>query len=90
MPDGGELLLHRGGGPVSRLAFDPSRDVQRLDGGDRRHAMILAPEQEVRHRTRIGAARVRVAQGEGEEPQEAHASQRTRALFSPLLEVVKA
>ncbi len=56
---------------VARLLLDPGGDVQRLHGRDRRHAMILAPGQEVGHGAAVGAARVRVADVGGEEFKEA-------------------
>ena len=68
----GEPLLHGRRGVASRLLLDPGRDMQRLDGGDAGHGRLGAPRQEIRHGAAIGAARVRVADGGGEEFQEAH------------------
>ena len=71
--DGGELLLDRRCRQRRGLELDPGRDVQRLYRSDRRHHVRLAPGQEVRHGAGIGAARVRVPNGGGEELEEADA-----------------
>ena len=58
---------------VWRLPLDPGGDVQRLHRGDRGHAVVLAPRQEVGHGAGVGAPGVRVADGGGEELEEADA-----------------
>lgn len=44
--------------------------MQRLHGRKGRHAMLFAPGQEFGHSAAVGAARVRVADGGGEELEE--------------------
>ena len=68
--DGGELLLDRGRGNLARLRFDPGRDMQRLHGYERWHAMHLAPGQKLGHGTAVGPAGVLVADRRGEELEE--------------------
>ena len=45
-------------GKLACSRFDPSRDVYRLDGGDRRHADARAPGQEFIGGAGLGPARV--------------------------------
>ena len=74
MPQRGELLLHRWRGVALRLLLDPCRDMQRPDGGDAWHGRLGAPCEEIRDGAAIGEAGVRVAEGRGEEFQEARRS----------------
>ena len=68
--DRGQALLDGRRGELARLRLDPGRDVQRPHGGERRHAMALAPGEEVAHGAAVGPARVRVADRGGEELEE--------------------
>ncbi len=56
---------------VTGLHFDPGRHMQRLHRRNRRHAVIVAPGQEVRHSAAVGSPRVRVADRRREEFQKA-------------------
>ena len=47
------------------------RDVQRLDVGELTDAVVLAPGEEFSHRMQVGRAGVPIADGSGEEFQEA-------------------
>jgi hypothetical protein len=58
---------------IAGLLLDPGGDVQRLNGGDRGHAVILAPSHEVSDGAAVGPLRVRVADVRREEFQEAPA-----------------
>jgi hypothetical protein len=61
MPDRREPLLDGGRRVGPRLQLDPDRDVQRLHGGNRRHAGVAAPGEEVAGRACVRASRVRIA-----------------------------
>src|SRR3546814_1675305 len=63
----GELLLDAGRGQLAPQRLDPGRDVERLHASERGNAARLVPGQEVARRARIGAARMRIADGDGEE-----------------------
>lgn len=54
--------------------LDPGCDMQGLHGRERRHTRARAPGEEVAGRTRIGAARVRIADRRREEFQKSNAS----------------
>ena len=69
MADGSETQLRRGRRALARLQLDPGGDMERLDGGDRRHPSFGAPMQEAGDGAAVGAARVRVADVGGEELQ---------------------
>lgn len=71
MPHGRELLLDRRSGDGARLPLDPSRDMERLDGRDRRDAGSAAPVEELAHGSGVGPPRVRVADLTREEFEEA-------------------
>src|SRR3546814_1701182 len=59
-----------GGGQLAPQRLDPGRDMKRLHLGERGDAARLAPGQEVAGRPRIGAACMRIADGDGEELKE--------------------
>ena len=65
--DRGELLLDSRGRCRVRPQLDPAGDMERLHGRDGRHAVNRAPSQDRHHGTRIGPARVRAADGLGEQ-----------------------
>lgn len=52
---------------VAGLLLDPGGNMERLDGGDGRHARFLAPGKERPYSAPIGPSRVRVADGRREE-----------------------
>ncbi len=56
---------------LARLLLDPHPDVKRLHGGDRCHALFVAPGQKLRRRVAVGPPRVWVADVGREEFQEA-------------------
>jgi hypothetical protein len=68
--DGGQVLLDGGGGFLASNQLDVGGDVQRLDGGQGQ-AVLLAPLEEIAGGTGVGFAGVRVADGGGEELDEA-------------------
>ncbi len=69
--DRGQAQLDGRRRKFARLPLDPGRHMQRLHRRDRRHAMLVAPGQEVGHSAAVGPPRVRVADGGREEFQEA-------------------
>jgi len=72
MADRGEPLLDARHGELARRRLDPSGDVHRLHGGDRRQAGARAPGQEFVGGPVIGPPRVWVADVGREEFEEAH------------------
>jgi hypothetical protein len=62
---GGEVLLHARRSEGAGLHLDPGGDVQRL------HPGVRAPSEELPARAAVGPAGVAVADGDGEELQEA-------------------
>jgi len=74
---GGDLFEDQGDDHLDVMVIqprrlDPSRDMHRLDGGDRRQADARAPRQEFLRGAVVGPARVRVADIGGEEFEKAH------------------
>src|SRR3546814_2194824 len=61
----GELLLDAGRAHLASQRLDPRADVERLHGPKGRDPARRYPGQEVASRARIGAARMRVADGDG-------------------------
>ena len=80
--DRGQALLDGRRGELARLRLDPGRDVQRPHGSERRHAMRLAPGEELGHGAAVGAAGVRVADRGGEELEEAQPARSPAAVTS--------
>jgi len=72
MTDRGKPLLDARRRELACAGLDPGGDMDRLDGGDRRHANACAPGQEFVRGAGIGASRVRVADVGREELEEAH------------------
>src|SRR3546814_6248161 len=66
----GELLLDAGRAHLASQRLDPRADVERLHGPKGRDPARRYPGQEVASRARIGAARMRVADGDGEKLRE--------------------
>src|SRR5690242_20277519 len=73
MPQRGETLFDSRCRSLLLLQLDPGSDMQRLHYHYRGHVVVLAPGEEVRHRTAVSPPRVRVPDPRGEEFQKSDA-----------------
>jgi hypothetical protein len=69
--DSGQVLFDRRFLEISAKRLDIGRHVQRLDVGELADAVVLAPGEEFSHGMQVGCAGVPIADGGGEEFQEA-------------------
>ena len=71
MAERGELLFDGRRGDFPAQGFNPGGDMERLHGGERTHAVRLAPGEEFRDGPPVGFAGIAVADVRGEEIDEA-------------------